>query len=494
MVRKGDVKIAVIIQARMGSTRLPGKAMLELCGKSVLTRVIERVKGANAATDICVATTTCPEDEVVVKEAEKNNVKVYRGSEDDVLDRYCKAADMMEADYIVRIPADNPLTEPRFIDMCVEEVISNGLDYAIMKEKNVPYGSNVEVVSRDTLLSIYERSTAEEKEHVTAFIRNNPEKFRVSFVEPPEALRHTNIRLTMDTPDDYKWLKRIFEHFKNSPTEEIKLEYVIESGLALRMKIGLKLWSNNENYLSHAENLWGEGVFDFIELYLVPGTYEKYVSQWKGLEVPYFIHAPHAHHKFNLADSSREEDNLKLYDETRRLADELNASLIIVHPGVLGEDTDIPQKQKSIKKQLKMLNDERVLIENKPYKAINDLGICAGSSPEEIRDYIEATGMGFCLDVNHALKYAISMGRDHMEAIKEFADMGPKIIHICGLDDTVEEDKHLHLYDSEIDLDNIMNILTGCGTEYWTIETPKDSKTDLEDFKKEVFFLKGAIE
>lgn len=259
------------------------------------------------------------------------------------------------------------------------------------------------------------------------------------------------------------------------------------------MKIGLKLWSNNDNYLPQAEKLRDEGLFDFIELYLVPGT-KKYLPRWKSLMVPYIIHAPHSFHGFNLADGSRKENNLRLYDEARYFADELGAPFVIIHPGVFGSGTEREPKHESVKEQLKMLNDKRILVENKPYKAVDNLGICAGASPEEIRDYVNASGAGFCLDVNHALKYAISRDKDYAEVVGDFMDIRPKVVHLCGLDDTAPEDKHLHLYESGIDLRDTLDILKGQEVEYYTVETPKNSENDLDDFRKDVICLKKLME
>ena len=147
--RRQATVTAVIIQARMGSTRLPGKVMMDLEGKTVLARVVERVQCTNYANDICVATTTLSEDDKIVSEAIDLGVKFYRGSENDVLDRYCEAAKYMKADHIIRVTADNPLTEPRFIDACGMKIVNEQLDY--VTSWDVPYGSNSEAISLKAL-------------------------------------------------------------------------------------------------------------------------------------------------------------------------------------------------------------------------------------------------------------------------------------------------------------------------------------------------------
>lgn len=226
MAGKGNYKVAAIIQARLSSTRLPGKVMMDLCGKTALGRVVERARAAKSVDEICVATTKLSKDDVIVSEAHKEGVKIYRGSKEDVLDRYCRAAAVMRADYIVRITADNPFTEPRFIDRCVKKIIQEGLDYVAME--NVPYGSNAEVVSAEALIKAAKKAKQEEREHVTAYIYKNPELFRICRIQPPQGLRRPDIRITLDTMDDYVFLDMIFRHFRNKPTKDIRLESVIK--------------------------------------------------------------------------------------------------------------------------------------------------------------------------------------------------------------------------------------------------------------------------
>lgn len=216
---------AVIIQARMGSTRLPGKVMMDLEGKTVLARVVERVQCTNYANDICVATTTLSEDDKIVSEAIDLGVKFYRGSENDVLDRYCEAAKYMKADHIIRVTADNPLTEPRFIDACGMKIVNEQLDY--VTSWDVPYGSNSEAISLKALQKSTQFANCEEKEHVTLFIRKTPTLFKNSEFQVPEELNRSDVRITLDTAEDYEFLKVIFKKFKGIPTGKIAMEKVI---------------------------------------------------------------------------------------------------------------------------------------------------------------------------------------------------------------------------------------------------------------------------
>lgn len=226
MVEQKQKKVVVIIQARMGSERLPGKMMLDLCGKSTLIRVIDRVKESSASDDVCVATSDLPADDVIAYEAKANGVKVYRGSSDNVLDRYIKAAASMGADYVVRVTGDNPLTEPRFIDLCVEKIMLKGFDYVTVE--NMPYGSNVEVVSLEALIRSSKKANSEEQEHVTLYIKKNCTLFNTCSIDAPAELRRPDLRLTLDTIDDYVFLYGIFKCCSRDG-DSIRLESVIRS-------------------------------------------------------------------------------------------------------------------------------------------------------------------------------------------------------------------------------------------------------------------------
>lgn len=227
MVRKISPKICAIIQARLGSTRLPGKVMMDLCGKTVLARVIERVKCAKTIDSICVATSINSIDDIVALEAKKNKVLVYRGSEEDVLDRYCKAALTLRSDIIVRVTADNPLTEPSFIDLCVDKIADEGCNFVTMK--NVPYGSGVEVICKDALLMVSKIARqALDREHVTSYLYKRIDKFNALFIEPCPGLKRPDIRVTLDTIYDYFLLHKLFCKLRDIKTGKIRLKSAID--------------------------------------------------------------------------------------------------------------------------------------------------------------------------------------------------------------------------------------------------------------------------
>ncbi|MGC1132302.1 MAG: hypothetical protein WA941_05740 [Nitrososphaeraceae archaeon] len=219
--------IVAVVQARMGSSRLPGKVMLDLCGKTVLERVLERARFSTTIDDIWVATSCAGQDDIIELVAKRNNVKVFRGNLSDVLDRFCRIVYASKAEVIVRITADNPFTETRFIDLGVDKLISNKLDYVAFK--NIPYGAGIEVISKEALIySIQHTQDKEHREHVTMFIKNHPEMFKIDFVDSPiDVLKRPDISVTVDTLDEYIRLYKAFYYFINTHKSDITLEDLI---------------------------------------------------------------------------------------------------------------------------------------------------------------------------------------------------------------------------------------------------------------------------
>ena len=205
--------VVAIIQGRMGSTRLPGKILLVLGGRTVLANVVARVQRAPLIHDLVIATTTAAADDVVASEAYRLGVDVFRGSEDDVLDRYQGAARHARADAIVRITSDCPLLDASVADLVVDRYLSNsgGLDYASNTiVRSYPRGLDVEVFSAAKLQEAARSARAKsEREHVTQYFYNNPTRFRLGSVEHSRDLsRH---RWTLDTPEDLEFMRQVFD-------------------------------------------------------------------------------------------------------------------------------------------------------------------------------------------------------------------------------------------------------------------------------------------
>lgn len=209
------MKIAAIVQARMTSTRLPGKVMMPLAGEPMLARVIQRLERTKRITEIIVATSVNTSDDSIDAYCKRNKIHIYRGSESDVLSRYVGAANDCCADAVVRITSDCPLLEPRLVDWCVDEYLSNKYDYVSNTHPQTwPYGLAVEVFSIDALLLADKNGlSAEEREHVTPHLYWNPTRFRLKNIfNDVDLSAH---RWTVDTPEDYQFVKYIFENLKH---------------------------------------------------------------------------------------------------------------------------------------------------------------------------------------------------------------------------------------------------------------------------------------
>jgi len=207
-------RTVAIVQARMGSTRLPGKVMLPLLGEPVLTRVMRRAARARTLDEVVVATTTLAEDDAIVALAAAEGWPVVRGSETDLLDRYLVAARAHDAEVVVRITSDCPLIDPDVIDATVRAFRAADVDYAsnTLEPPTYPRGLDVEVVARAAL----ERGGREDadpswREHATPYLYRHPELFRLLRV--PADDHHADVRWTLDTPEDYQLIGRIYEAF-----------------------------------------------------------------------------------------------------------------------------------------------------------------------------------------------------------------------------------------------------------------------------------------
>jgi spore coat polysaccharide biosynthesis protein SpsF (cytidylyltransferase family) len=202
--------IAAIIQARIGSTRLPGKVIKDLCGKPVLWHVVTRAMEAQTIDTVIVATTDKKEDDVIVDLCHEYNFPVYRGSENDVLDRYYQCASMFYADTIVRITSDCPLIDPHVIDLVVQNFNEGTYDYVTNTlEYTFPDGLDVEVFSFEALRTAWQNATlSSEREHVTPYIRNHGEFQKNNVISKKP---YPSYRLTLDYPEDYQFIKQIYE-------------------------------------------------------------------------------------------------------------------------------------------------------------------------------------------------------------------------------------------------------------------------------------------
>lgn len=210
--------IGCIVQARMGSSRLPGKVMQKIdCNGLVLDYVIMQLKSAKKIEKIIVATTNLTEDDVIFDHISAQNVACYRGSSEDVLDRYYQCAKKFSIDVIVRVTADNPLIDPNIVDLVISEYENNGYDYATNTlHRTFPYGTEVEVFSFKILEKTWKNaSMPSEREHVTPFIRKPENGFSLVNIECDKNLSH--LRYTVDKADDLKVVKEIASNIPKRP-------------------------------------------------------------------------------------------------------------------------------------------------------------------------------------------------------------------------------------------------------------------------------------
>lgn len=213
------MNVVVIIQARMGSTRLPGKVMKIILGKPVLIHDLERIKRMKRINGIIVATTTLEEDNLIVKTIEDYdaNIYIYRGNVENVLDRYYKAAKLNGVDIIVRITSDCPLIDPNISDLTVDKFLDSGCDYCSNNmPRTFPLGLDTEVFSFKSLELAWKLSeTSYEREHVTPYIRDHPEKFKLSGVTNNVDL--SGLRWTLDYPEDFEFISEIYKRLGQKP-------------------------------------------------------------------------------------------------------------------------------------------------------------------------------------------------------------------------------------------------------------------------------------
>jgi spore coat polysaccharide biosynthesis protein SpsF len=209
------LKAVAIIQARMRSTRLPGKVLKDLAGEPMLARVVERVRRAETLDEVVVATPDTADDDAIEDLCSRRGWPCFRGSEGDVLDRYYRAAAQFHADAIVRITSDCPLIDPHLIDEHVNRLIARWgeVDFVTnMVKQTFPLGLAVEAMPADVLARMKRMSKTDTlKEHVTTLAYVEPSWFQIDHILHAVDLSH--LRWTVDTQEDLALVRLIFQHF-----------------------------------------------------------------------------------------------------------------------------------------------------------------------------------------------------------------------------------------------------------------------------------------
>ena len=199
----------IILQARMGSSRLPGKALASIAGQTILQHCLRRLMFAGVA-PVVLATTDRPEDQVLADMAKGLGAAVFRGDADDVLGRFVAAAEAFGFEHVVRATGDNPGTDIQAPGRLLAALRTTEADY--VHEQGLPYGAAVEAVTRDALIHAAREATqSSDREHVTTYVRRNSHVFSVIQLPAPAPLRRPDVRLTVDTAEDLEHVRAIFE-------------------------------------------------------------------------------------------------------------------------------------------------------------------------------------------------------------------------------------------------------------------------------------------
>jgi spore coat polysaccharide biosynthesis protein SpsF len=204
------MRAVAIVQARMGSTRLPGKVLCDLAGMTMLARVVDRLRDSQTLDTITIATTTAPADDAIVEHAAQLGAPTYRGSADDVLARYLGAARAARADVIVRVTSDCPLIDAGVVDLVVG-ALEPDVDYASNTHvRTYPRGLDVEAFHRDTLERLARMATTPStREHVTSFVMQHPAYFKIAHVVASRD--DSDLRWTVDTEEDLELALALYE-------------------------------------------------------------------------------------------------------------------------------------------------------------------------------------------------------------------------------------------------------------------------------------------
>jgi glutamate-1-semialdehyde 2,1-aminomutase len=287
------LKTVAIVQARMNSTRFPGKVMLPICGTPMIGLLLQRLAGATLVDQIVLATSEDPRNDLLTKYVQELGYTVFRGSEDDVLDRYYQAAKEVEADLVVRITGDCPLIDPVVVNEVISGFLNDDVDYASnIVPPTYPDGLDTEVFKFQALETAWnDAKTPQEREHVTAFIR---ESARFSQVNLSHAKDQSGERWTVDEPEDFEVVQKIFEHFHSRrdfgwlEVLDLQKEHMewfmpnrhLTRNQGLQLGTGQKLWKRAKRVIPGGNSLLSKRAEMFL-----PEQWPAYFSRAKGCRV-----------------------------------------------------------------------------------------------------------------------------------------------------------------------------------------------------------------
>jgi len=213
---KHSAKVVIVVQARMSSTRFPGKILKPILGKSLLSRMIERLQMISHKATIVIATSDSDQDNVIEAEAQAIGVPCFRGSLNNCLDRHYQAGKQFDADVVIKIPSDCPLIDPRIIDKILDYYFDHEGEYDFVNNLHPatwPDGNDVEIMTMACIEKAWKEATRPlEIEHTTPYIWENPDKFRIANITWDTGLDYSmSHRFTIDYPEDYEFINRVYE-------------------------------------------------------------------------------------------------------------------------------------------------------------------------------------------------------------------------------------------------------------------------------------------
>ncbi|MDP4176904.1 MAG: glycosyltransferase family protein [Bacillota bacterium] len=235
------MNVVCIVQARMGSSRLPGKVLMNIRNKTIVELIYERLKKCSKLNKIIFAIPNTEKDKALIDIFNNNNIEYFMGNENDVLERYYFCAKEYNADFIIRVTCDCPFVDYTTIDEIVEEGIKVKCDY-ILKE-NLPVGVTSEAFTFEALEKAYfEADKDYQREHVISYFLDNPDKFKLTFINAKGILNKPEYRLTLDTLEDFNVIKTIYDNLYKEEPIDIKdvIEFIENNHEILKINSQIK--------------------------------------------------------------------------------------------------------------------------------------------------------------------------------------------------------------------------------------------------------------
>lgn len=256
----------------------------------------------------------------------------------------------------------------------------------------------------------------------------------------------------------------------------------------MSIKIGMGLRTNEPQLISEANGLFKSGLVDFVEIFVIP---EADSIHFQKLEMPLTIHAPHDSSGVNLCDPSKLELSKGLINKAVQIGERLNAKFVTCHSGHINKNYDYKNAMDGMIDSLTLLNHKSLCIENLTFNAVIDGMICTCHKPEDVQEIVKKTKLGFCLDLNHAYKAAVSLGQEPKGFIGRFMELKPSYFHLTDGNMHQNQDEHLPLGQGDYDLKFMKECVNRSKSKMAVIETRRKSHTSLEENVRDIEFLRG---